>query len=539
MNTTTILRRVGIDRETNLHMIQTRRNVVAPINRLPFELLTRIFMHYRDMDDIERIYLEDQNPGPNPEERLTCTYWMRVITRVCTLWRMVANRYGPLWARLHINRYAKTNHIRNILKMSRKSPLDLVILDGVSKQPIIQLISNELPRIRVLRFVDMNLGVIGRICISNSSPPAPLLHTFQIKSPIAGKRDRSIRMVLLSPSHQKFFADQAPCLRILSLEYPKPMNTEGIVALHIVEVLELTFQVFEKTPFVSLSLMLPNLRELSLRYLPGVRGPVLPGVSTLKLASITKLTLAGDYWVCAMVLRILHCSNLRCLKVHVLPRYGDPTGFGLAQSGLEQFRFYLSHFWETINPATLANLQNATVDWEGVTVKSEDNASVCVLHFSEWYFAYNGWMAMMVRYLLEVLSPGIIKSLDLTRINFDELEKCADLDGDSSDVFNWRATMQSLTGLQTLLIQSLAAYRYLLGRDVDIRNLPTLKTLAIYLSRENMNQRWDLLLEWLILRRDSSLPIEHLVIQLPDELPFDVVQTMRDIVENVDIVVSD
>lgn len=97
-----------IDKEIQKHedairSLRERRNTFAPISRLSHELLSRMFLHARDMADGTAKVLPP-------------------ASHVCRAWRAVAHGCGLLWTEIDCIRL---NWAKEMLLLSRGAPLTL------------------------------------------------------------------------------------------------------------------------------------------------------------------------------------------------------------------------------------------------------------------------------------------------------------------------------------------------------------------------------------------------------------------------------
>ncbi|KAF5325440.1 hypothetical protein D9619_010043 [Psilocybe cf. subviscida] len=116
----------------SIQLLKTRRNELAPVSRLPDEILLYIFLVLRDL------YF-------HPE-----TKW-QMVTHICRHWRHVAIGSPALWTRLDMPPPAL---IPLMLERSRSAPLDVHLQapDPTDSITTLTTILLEIKRIRTLRF---------------------------------------------------------------------------------------------------------------------------------------------------------------------------------------------------------------------------------------------------------------------------------------------------------------------------------------------------------------------------------------------------
>lgn len=216
-----------LDRElSELHnmtcALRTRRNVLVPIARLPFEILAHIFA------------LVASESVPRPYTTLHASHtgasgslgWI-VVTHVCRQWRAVAMNSPWLWANCVC---ALPVAVCDLLVRSRNVPI---------------IVSHDLGRYRVkhgpLKAIKLTLTQISRVkvlqlCIDEDSldaltktqlaTPAPLLTSLEISLSADVRLSFLHRLASLPPN---IFAGEAPRLRRVSLVNCTIPWTSGIL----------------------------------------------------------------------------------------------------------------------------------------------------------------------------------------------------------------------------------------------------------------------------------------------------------------------
>ncbi|KAH9936683.1 uncharacterized protein B0H18DRAFT_1114039 [Fomitopsis serialis] len=120
----------------------------APVNRLPFELLTQIFLLYAPYTAVDP---SEKHPGCLAVA-VHIKHWA-LISHVCKYWRSIALDFPLAWSQLVITRNA--DWATELLTRSKDVPLDILVLpqDSSSTQsPACQLVRKELHRTRTLHF---------------------------------------------------------------------------------------------------------------------------------------------------------------------------------------------------------------------------------------------------------------------------------------------------------------------------------------------------------------------------------------------------
>jgi hypothetical protein len=233
-STTTLLEQClpHIDNEAlaeSMRVLRSRRNSLAPISRIPPEILATIFGH-----------IVENKTSRKYQKRPACL----IVTHICRHWREVALECPSLWAFISWN---SARWVGICLERSKKAPL--VFLNTVKynlARDSLQQALSQLPRIKVLR-LPLFSSDVDRVLDYLSSQPAPLLQSFKFS--VAGPH-RNLRTI-----SDAIFQGQAPLLRRLKLINcrfsPTSCIFSGLRILYVKEV--------EST---SISELLPALRRM-------------------------------------------------------------------------------------------------------------------------------------------------------------------------------------------------------------------------------------------------------------------------------------
>ncbi|KAF5325119.1 hypothetical protein D9619_010032 [Psilocybe cf. subviscida] len=121
--------------EESIRVLKTRRNELAPVAKIPDEILQQILIILRD------------STHSDPQD------WHQV-THICRYWRRVAVGSPLLWTRLH---HTPPTLIRLMLQRSQGAPLEVVVTHWTDKHSIrvFTIILHELKLIRALTLTYM------------------------------------------------------------------------------------------------------------------------------------------------------------------------------------------------------------------------------------------------------------------------------------------------------------------------------------------------------------------------------------------------
>lgn len=166
----------------SIRRLKSRRNALAPISRLPAEMLSGLFM--------SRI----QEPSSDSREIIP-------MTHVCRYWRNVALESPLLWSRIPFVQQADL--YCELVSRSKEVPLRLTFTTNELPAFATTLVSANVHRIREL-LLDVTPSV-AKILIQCLNKPAPILQILQLQYSIQSTKDM--------PSFSQFFDGQAPILR--------------------------------------------------------------------------------------------------------------------------------------------------------------------------------------------------------------------------------------------------------------------------------------------------------------------------------------
>ena len=139
-------------------IIHERRNSLAPINRLPLDVLCLIPTHLA-----------------SPSDRLQVTF-------VCRHWRRTFLQYAVLWSKLYLTGVTDQLHMKTLLERAKGSPLDITA--DYYMTPIPDDVTLVSPFARQIRSLDLKHTFSANIqgLSTAISGPLPLLHTLKIGS---------------------------------------------------------------------------------------------------------------------------------------------------------------------------------------------------------------------------------------------------------------------------------------------------------------------------------------------------------------------
>jgi len=135
--------------------IHERKNFLAPVNRLPLDVLCLIPMHLAPLGDRLR------------------------VTLVCRHWRRTFLQHATLWSQLHLTGRMDQLLVRTLLGRVKGSPLDITA--NYDKSPIhdVTLLSPFAQQIRSLELKQATSDEVQDLSVAISGP-LPLLHTLEI-----------------------------------------------------------------------------------------------------------------------------------------------------------------------------------------------------------------------------------------------------------------------------------------------------------------------------------------------------------------------
>lgn len=187
--------------EHALFALKARRNNLAPILRLPPELLALIFVFnaysYEDADPIEADDLS----------------WARVA-HVCRYWRMVAIDCPRLWYRVTLR---GQRWVATVLERSKAVPLvvhaDFSVLKDDACTDSLDLIVKNLARVRELSIFSVKNRQLLASAWMKLSIPAPMLESFVFMDP----HQHNYLTIPTSNVPSNLFHGECPSLRSLEL----------------------------------------------------------------------------------------------------------------------------------------------------------------------------------------------------------------------------------------------------------------------------------------------------------------------------------
>lgn len=129
--------------EHSLLLSKTRQNELAPVSKLPDEILQQIFLVLRDSSDLD------------------FKKWYQV-THICRYWRNVTLGSPSLWTRLTTSPPAL---IQMMLERSQKAPLQVELRSLTHKHSVTTLttILHEIERVRILNFLMMPHDILDTV----------------------------------------------------------------------------------------------------------------------------------------------------------------------------------------------------------------------------------------------------------------------------------------------------------------------------------------------------------------------------------------
>ncbi|KAF5325421.1 hypothetical protein D9619_010027 [Psilocybe cf. subviscida] len=131
--------------QESIRLLKARRNELAPVTKLPDEILFQIFVIFQDSIDLQH------------------RQWQQ-IAHVCRYWRHVAVGSPSLWTRLHNPPHALT---QLMLERSKNAPLDVALTGMWLKKTILTgtlaIILQAIERIRTIKFEVMPFSVLDTV----------------------------------------------------------------------------------------------------------------------------------------------------------------------------------------------------------------------------------------------------------------------------------------------------------------------------------------------------------------------------------------
>ncbi|KAI0046070.1 hypothetical protein FA95DRAFT_1421891 [Auriscalpium vulgare] len=273
-----------------LSAYRTRLNSLAPIARLPPELLVHIFTLCASQDQ----------PGSasDQEGNFPCYLGWIQVTHVSRCWRHTALGCRSLWAR--INFKLGDDWTREFLDRAGSAPL---AFEGPLNLPRVDVVLAHLSHTRALDFmstIEKADSDAFRVLCGALTEPAPILETLSLWS-----RPRAITPSLPS----SLFRQYSPRLRTISLinvaSFPWNAKLDGIVDLDLVLSRSLAPppSLNEVLEFIRAS---PSLEQLSLWHcIPAATQDqaIAPAERSIHMPSLKSFSLGGDAYGCSTVLK--------------------------------------------------------------------------------------------------------------------------------------------------------------------------------------------------------------------------------------------
>ncbi|KAI0062000.1 hypothetical protein BV25DRAFT_1885800 [Artomyces pyxidatus] len=287
--------------------LRTKHNALAPISRLPVEIMTRIFSLVACAERAGR--LTAQHP---PRKRPAMLGWIKV-TFVCRHWRNIALGSPSLWA-ANISLTLRSSGTKAMIARAKAVPITFEFLDrdaGFDFNSIMaQCITQNLSRTKVLRldWIHIHPGSILDVIIR----PAPLLDTLDI---VVGSPRKSI---FAFPSNARFLGDDAPQLRHVLLHNMINFPWASKVLQHLVSLRLIYFQA-TKSPARLEDVLMALQKMKSLQYLTLQNNLPQPADSstTARVPHLVHLDVRGRLSSCGNLLRHLEVPNTASLDLEM------------------------------------------------------------------------------------------------------------------------------------------------------------------------------------------------------------------------------
>ncbi|KAH6901498.1 hypothetical protein BKA70DRAFT_1308836 [Coprinopsis sp. MPI-PUGE-AT-0042] len=282
--------------EKEILIVRSQRNRLAPISRLPVEMLTNIFLECA------------ASPWPTSNSKkegssALYTKWT-VVSHVCRQWRDVALGCSELWSTL--NQKMSVKWMEAMIERSKASPISILNYNPGAIDPKTnksQTLLKALSETGKLRKIELRLGVVhwneeAAKVISSLNSPAPFLVDFSMTVHLS-IRGRSLRSL-----PRDFLGGDAPMLRRLELIHCHPswnptLFSPNLTSLRLTNPPFLTGVLDEpSTPssreFAKVLARIPWLTNLDL----GIQLPDMTtldnAATTFEFLSLRKLRLVGE-----------------------------------------------------------------------------------------------------------------------------------------------------------------------------------------------------------------------------------------------------
>ncbi|KAK0470177.1 uncharacterized protein EV420DRAFT_94784 [Desarmillaria tabescens] len=188
------------DREKKKNALDIRRSLIAPIRRLPIELLLKIFSFLppeRPPSDRDLSYSLPSRPSGTQEMP-----W--VLSHVSSFWRATSLASPSLWTHIYVaSKYVKSEQflVQAALSRSQNCSLDLCLqmdLDGADREEIaLEILKRAAPRCKSLRLDIPASTLMGLPC------SFPLLQQLELHvEPHSYNLTTSVKMFMQSPQLQ-------------------------------------------------------------------------------------------------------------------------------------------------------------------------------------------------------------------------------------------------------------------------------------------------------------------------------------------------
>lgn len=191
--------RTAIDQDIEAHErvileLKARRNALAPVLKLPPELLHRIFAYIQE--DSERLPEQSRTHLPTHPGLTALRAW-NVVTQVCNRWRQIALNASTLWTKPPIESKPWT------IEMLKRSKTAGLTLDLTSDTPSTNNAAmGHIKHIKTLKIHYESANQL-KLLFMGLSDDAPQLENLSITVNVRqgfGMRDREIGRFLLQPS---------------------------------------------------------------------------------------------------------------------------------------------------------------------------------------------------------------------------------------------------------------------------------------------------------------------------------------------------
>ncbi|KDQ63102.1 hypothetical protein JAAARDRAFT_366821 [Jaapia argillacea MUCL 33604] len=283
--------------------LRSRRNVHAPVSRLPPELLTRIF---------SELCWTDQSSFPNSSYHIRQEprryFWIKV-THVCRLWRSVAIECASLWSRIP---FFFPKWIPEMLSRSRGVQL---VVEQIPRSEVgnLGVVLQQLERIRVLTMDAVSHAELQLISDQVQTPVAPCLESLSISSLDLNRDDPSpfLNLFRLSTPRLKTLRLSAfPVSWDSQLIRSNSLTSLAIQSLRPQSTLDQMLDVLRHTPNLTSFILVKSLTKLpdGLTFLP-LRKEIVP------LSYLQDMAIEMDGFACANLLDHLSYPRSSTLRL--------------------------------------------------------------------------------------------------------------------------------------------------------------------------------------------------------------------------------